>query len=78
MAALGAEHEQASDTGSIRTNTNKTTFNEISLLPSYTPSPQVLVETQNSMKNPTSKQIVLAMDSKREPLVTSSHKSVSS
>lgn len=76
MVALGAGHEQASDTESIRTNRYTTTFNEISLLPSYTPSPRVLVETQNSMQNPDSKQIALAMSSKREPLVTSSHKSL--
>lgn len=55
-----------------------TTLNEISLLPSYTPSPQVLVETQNSMQSPISKQIALAMGSNTEPLVISSHKSVSS
>lgn len=50
--ALGAEHGQASDTESIRTNIYTTTLSEVSFSSTYTPSPQVLVETQNSMQSP--------------------------
>lgn len=63
--ASGAGHGQASDTGSIRTNIYTTTLNEVSFSSTYTPSPQVVVETQNSMQSPTSKQIATAMGSCR-------------
>lgn len=68
--ALGAEHGQVSGTESIRTNIYTTTLSEASFSSTYTASPQVLVETLNSMQSPTSKQTATAMGSHPEPLVT--------
>lgn len=61
MVVLGAEHGQASDTESIGTNIYTATLNEVSFFSTYTPSPQVLIETQNSMQSPTSKQTAVAV-----------------
>lgn len=61
--ASGAGHGQAWDTGSIRTNIYTTTLSEVSFSSTYTPSPQVLVDTYNSTQSPTSKQIATAIGS---------------